>query len=302
MEGFRAGYAAIIGRPNVGKSTLLNAILGEKISIVSSKPQTTRDRLHGVYTDDRCQIVFVDTPGIIDPKDVFNEYLMSEAREALDGVDVVLVMIEANDREPAPPELTRLLRPVSTPLFLVVNKIDLAPAPAGAWPARGLEELRFERQFAVSATQRTGIAELVTAIAERLPEGEPFYDPDQLSDRDLRYLVSERVREKVLELTRQEIPYGVAARTEEFREAQDDRKTFIAVTIFVERESQKGIVIGKGAAMIQQIGREARPEIEALVGGPVFLELSVKVRKNWRKDPAALRDLGYAPKPRRRRR
>jgi len=295
MDEFRAGYAAIIGKPNVGKSTLLNAILGEKIAIISARPQTTRERLSGIYTGDQCQIVFVDTPGVIDPKDAFNEFLLGEVREALRGVDVALHLTPYGDPEPLPPEMRETLGATRAPLFLVVTKIDLARGGFD-WgrDLRGFDFSRYAERFAISALRDVGTKELLAAIRGRLPVGAPFYDPEQLTDRDMRYLAAERVREKVFELARQEIPYGVAAQTEEFRERPEQQKTYISVNIYVERESQKGIIIGKNAAMLKAIGRAARQEIEALLGGPVFLELSVKVRKNWRKDETALREFGYA--------
>ena len=325
MREFRAGYATILGKPNAGKSTLLNAIVREKLAIVTAKPQTTRDRLSGIYNDDRCQIVFVDTPGVVDPKDRFNECLMREIHEALNGVDVVLHLIDVNDPDPLPPEMRETLARVKAPVFLVVNKIDIARPRFGKSSSPALSNVegsmashaartkndpqndsfdwsRFEailqaaphaERFAISALQRTGVDELIEAVIARLPEGQPFYDPDQLSDRDLRYLAAERVREKIFELTHQEIPYGAATRTEEFRE-EPGRKPYILVNVFVEHDSQKGILVGQGAAMIRKIGQEARREIEELVGEPVFLELQVKVRKNWRKNDAVLRELGYA--------
>lgn len=294
MGEYRAGYATILGKPNVGKSTLLNAVLGEKLAIVSRKPQTTRDRLSGIYSNDNCQIVFVDTPGVIDPKDNFNKALVNQAREALDGVDIVLHMVEADDPSPLAPEIVSALKFADAPLFLVVNKIDRVPSPFNwdTWPVR-LDQSQYDERFALSALEERGIDELIAAISSRLPVGEPFFDPEQLCDRDLRYLVAERVREKVFELARQEIPYGVATQTDEFRE-EEGRKPYISVHIFVERDSQKGVLVGAGGAMIKRIGQEARREIEELMGEPVFLELSVKVRKNWRKNDAALREFGYA--------
>jgi GTPase len=220
---------------------------------------------------------------------------MREIHEALDGIDVVLHLIDVNDPDPMPPEVLETLAHINAPVFLVVNKIDAAK-PRFNWA-------RFEKviqaappaeRFAISALEHTGVEELINAVIARLPVGHAFYDPDQLSDRDMRYLASERVREKIFELTRQEIPYGVATQVEEFRE-EPGRKPFILVNVFVEHDSQKGILVGQGASMIKRIGQEARQEIEDLMGEPVFLELKVKVRKNWRKNDAALRDLGYSP-------
>ena len=296
-EIFRSGYVAIIGRPNVGKSTFLNAVLGEKIAIISDKPQTTRDRLFGIYTDLHCQMVFVDTPGVIQPQDAFNEYLLHEATEALASVDAVVFMVEANDAEAPPGYALDLLARTQAPTFLVINKIDAAPR---GWrpdrhPASLHATMRWEDRFAISALSRNGVDDLLAALRERMPEGPAYYDADQLCDRDLRYLVAERVREKIFQLTHEEIPYGVATRTEEFRERPEQKKTYIAVDILVERESQKGIIVGQNAAMLKKIGQLARPEIEWLVGGPVYLELQVRTSKKWRKDAYALRQLGYAP-------
>ncbi|MCX7045668.1 MAG: GTPase Era, partial [Candidatus Sumerlaeota bacterium] len=261
----------------------------------------TRDRLAGIYTNEACQIVFVDTPGVIDPRDEFNEFLVGEAREAIEGVDVVLHLVEYGDTSPQPQTMKALLTHMAAPVFLVVNKIDLARAKGLRDNESILDDSvydvsRYAQRFAISALRGEGLEALVDAIRERLPASEPFYDREQLCDRDLRYLAAERVREKVFELAHEEIPYGVATRTEEFREQPDPQKTYISVTIFVERDSQKGIVIGKNGAMIKAIGQAARREIEELAGGPVFLELGVKVQKNWRKDATALREFGYAPR------
>ncbi len=294
---FRSGYAAIVGRPNVGKSSLLNAFLKEKIAIVSDKPQTTRDRLFGIYTDDTCQIIFTDTPGLIQPQDQFNEYLMNEAVESLRDVDVVLLVLDAMDPNPLPPESLEALSKTTSPVLLVVNKADLVGGNVdwGRYPSP--PEMTWQERFTVSARSGTGLDELLAAIRKRMPEGPLLYDPEMLSDRDLRYLVAERVREKIFNLTRREIPYGVATQVDEFREGTEHEKTFISINIFVERESQKGIVVGANASMIKRIGQEARPEIEELVGGPVFLELRVRLRKKWRKDSRALQEFGYqAPK------
>ncbi|MBN1868693.1 GTPase Era [Candidatus Sumerlaeota bacterium] len=306
-ESFRSGFVALLGEPNVGKSTLLNALLDFKVAIVSPKPQTTRDRIFGIRTDETCQIVFVDTPGVMEPHDRFNEYLRDRALEALRGVDVVYRMIEPERANvPLPPAAAEALARCRRPVFLVVNKCDLLDESkatekelhAAAAAADGVE---YAGVFRVSALERTGLDSLIEATRFLLPEGPPLYDPEQMTDRDLRFLAAEIVREKVLAHTAQEIPYAVATRTEEFRE-REGAKHFVCVTIHVEHESQKPILIGAGGAMLKKIGSEARPDIEQLCGHPVFLELRVKVRKNWRKNEDALREFGFRPEGRGRQR
>jgi len=305
-----SGFVSLLGEPNVGKSTLMNRILGQKLAIVSPKPQTTRDRIQGIYSDDTCQIVFVDTPGVMEPQDLLNTYLRNSALHALEGADAVYHLIEAPNPRPLPQEAIRALARVRTPLFLIANKADLLPGFEESTPQEDLlkqatlpfDLTLYQEVCFVSALTGVGIDRLLGLTREALPVGPPLYDPDQVTDRDLRFLAAEVVREKVLEFTAQEVPYAVATRTETFTE-RPGAKHHVGVMIFVEHDSQKGILIGKGGEMLRKIGSAARPEIEDLADHPVYLELWVKVRKNWRKKESSLKEFGYqVPKPGKRRR
>jgi len=283
---------AIVGVPNVGKSTFLNYVLGRKIVITSSKPQTTRDKIAGILTDERSQIVFLDTPGLVAPRDLLHEALVARIYEALQGVDGVLHLRDATRPVVQDDPSAELLSRAQTPIVEAWNKIDrLEPERR-----RQLDEELARRPagtvFAISALEGDGIPELLEALRGLLPQGPPLYPPEDLSDRDLRFLAAEAVREKVFELTRQEIPYAVATQTEEYVE-RPDGKDYLRVVIYVEQESQKGILIGRGGSQLKRIGQAARPEIEALADHPVFLELRVKVRKNWTKRPNDLKEFGY---------
>ena len=296
-EGHKSGFVAVIGRPNVGKSTLMNAILGEKIAIVSPKPQTTRFRQLGIYTRPNAQIVFVDTPGLHEPRTKLGEYMVSVAVEALRDADVILWVVDAS--EPPTAEDRRIAEHIAaaegqTPLVLVLNKADRARDEGQLRAHRAaFEELApASRVVQTVATQGVGVAELVETLVELLPEGPRYYPADQLSDTALRDIVAEIIREKALLNLEQEVPHGVATQVEEFKQ-RNENLTYIAATLYVERESHKGIVIGKGGQMLKRISQQAREEIERLLGTRVYLELWVKVLKGWRKNEAALRRLGY---------
>jgi GTP-binding protein Era len=292
-DDFRSGFVAIIGKPNVGKSTLMNRLVGEKIAIVSEKPQTTRHRLLGILSCDTHQIVFVDTPGIIKPRDAFNECLVENARRSLDDVDLIYVLLDATDPEPLPQEVIRALNLSTAPKFLLLNKIDLLPeSPGTASLSPKIDMAPYAEFIPISALTGYNLETLLEKTIARLPKGHAYYDPEQLSDRDERFLVAEMVREKVFSLTGQEIPYAVATQVDEFKE-REEGKYFIRVIIYVEKESQKGIIIGAGGQLLKRIGKEARRDIEVLVRHPVFLELWVKVRKNWRKKASDLRQFGF---------
>jgi len=295
---FRAGLVAIAGKPNVGKSTLMNALIGAKISAVSRRPQTTRDQIKGILTRENYQVVFVDTPGLIQPRDTFNEYLLEQAVEALEDVDLLYHIIDAADEDPLSEDVAPVLQQVSCPKFLVANKIDrFQPRPGVQAPWERIAD-RYEEVFRISALTGEGLAELLDRTVARLPEHPPYYEEDFLTDRDARFLVAEIVREKLFELTDQEIPYSIATRVEEFKE-REGRKHFIRVVIYVERESQKGMVVGAGGNLLKKVGQWAREDIEHLLDHPVYLELWVKVRKKWRKKEVELRRLGYAVSRRR---
>jgi len=297
MTGFRSGFIAIIGRPNVGKSTLVNALLGQKIAAVSPKPQTTRKRQLGIMTTEDTQLVFVDTPGIHSPRHKLGEFLNQEAQESLEGVDVILWLVDASVK---PTEEDRQIAallgrtPRRTPLVLAANKIDLIQAEA--LPPR-LEayqaSLKKDAQvISISATENRNLDQLRDLLISLSPVRPPEYDEEQVTDSYERDIAADLIREACLHRLREEVPHGVGVRIDEFAE-RENGMLYIAATIFVERESQKGIVIGEGGKMLKQIGSAARKEIEEMGGKPVFLELRVKVLKDWRNDENMLRRLGY---------
>jgi len=291
--GFRAGFVAIAGKPNVGKSTLMNALIGAKIAPVSRRPQTTRVHLKGILMRRDCQIVFVDTPGLIQPRDRFNECLLEQAAGALEDVDLLYHLVEPDDLSPLADEVASVLWRLNCSKFLVVNKVDRLRSSATDWP-QSIKAVTpyYDEVFSISALTGQGLEQLLARTVARMPEHPPYYDGDYLTDRDERFLVAEIVREKLFELTEQEIPYSIATRVEEFKE-HSGRKHFIRVIIYVERESQKKLVVGAEGQLLKKVGEQARTDIEKLIDHPVYLELWVKVRKNWRKNEAELRRFGY---------
>lgn len=299
MSEHRSGFVAILGRPNVGKSTLLNAMLGQKIAAVSPRPQTTRRRQLGILTLEHAQIVFVDTPGLHNPRHKLGEFLNQEAQEALEGVDLILWLVDSST-EPAEEDLliSALLKkaPPQTPRMLVLNKIDLLEP--GEESARGetYSKLLGQTEICkVSAAKRLGLGEMLEALIRLLPARPPEYPEEQVTDLYEREIAADLIREACLLKLRDEVPHSLAVRMDEFKE-RENGMTYIAATVFVERESQKGIVIGEGGKMMKSIGSAARKEIEGMGGRKVFLELRVKVQKDWRNDPNALRQLGYVKK------
>jgi len=291
---FKSGFAAIVGRPNVGKSTLLNRITGHKIAIVSDKPQTTRNRIRGVYTDENAQIVFLDTPGIHKPFSKLGDYMVKAAEGALDEVDVVLFLTDVSEELGGGDRyIIERLKNVKTPVILVLNKIDKVSRD-GVLPVidayRRLHD--FTEIVPVSAARGDNVERLLELVIQYLPEGPMFYPPGQVTDHPERFICAELIREKILLLTREEVPHSVAVEIE--RMETDDRGLVrIGAVIYVERESQKGILIGKGGAMLKEIGRLAREEMERLLGSKIFLELWVKVKKDWRNHEAFLKSMGY---------
>lgn len=294
ISSFHSGYAALIGRPNAGKSTLLNRIVGEKIAAVSNKPQTTRHRIQGIYTDDKGQIVFVDTPGVHKPGHLLNRRMMAAVHDALMSVDVVVLMRDAKvstgngDRF-----VLDLVKRSGKPAVLVLNKIDKVKNKAEILPL--IEFYSKEHEFAeivpVSALKGDSVDNLLSQILKHLPTGEPIFSEDELTDQPMRSVVAEMVREKILRSTGEEIPYVTAVVTERWDES-DPEKLQIYCAIYVERPSQKGIIIGKGGSKLKQIGSEAREDIEKLLDRHVHLQLFVKVVEDWRNKERELDEMG----------
>ncbi len=295
--GFRSGFVSIVGRPNVGKSTLLNALLKEKVAIVSDKPQTTRNTIRGILTTDAYQIVFLDTPGIHKPKDEINRFMVGTALATLQEVDLVLFVVEPGDRAGRGDQtIGRMLGEVKTPVFVLVNKMDRVPAGQRPPMVRRHREIYPGRRiFPLSALRGEGVEAVLQAVVESLPEGHPYFPADLYTDQPLRFLSAEIVREKVFQFTADEVPYAVAVEVVSFKEDSQDRTGLVAIeaNIHVERSSQKGILIGRDGRMLKKIGTAARRDLEALIGAKVFLKLWVKVSKGWRNDPKRLWNLGY---------
>jgi len=294
-DGFKSGFVSIAGAPNVGKSTLLNRILGEKISITSRKPQTTRNRILGVAHQPSSQIVFLDTPGIHTAGNRLNRIIVDTAISTLNDADLVLWVIDAAFPESISENfLTRTVMPLHKPVILVLNKIDLVEKPLLLSLLESFGKMYpFEEMIPVSAKKGTQVAYLVTIIEKLLPSGPPFFPEENITDMPTRFLAAEVIREKVFRLTGQEIPYASAVTVETFTESEKGNLTKIRASIHVERDSQKGMIIGKKGLRLKRIGQEARKDIEKMLGTHVFLELYVHVQKNWRRDAKALRRFGY---------
>lgn len=288
---FKSGFVSIIGRPNVGKSTLLNGLLGEKIAIVSSKPQTTRNRILGIVNQPSAQIVFLDTPGIHKPMHRMNEVMVKIALRTYNEVDVILMLVEATEQPGGGDRfIIETLSEVKTPVFLLINKVDLIKKDALLPLIRKYSSLyKFAEIIPVSAL-KNDLGNLLETILKRLPRGPKYFPDDQFTDQPERFIVSELIREKVFELTKDEIPYSTAVVIEEMKEKPEI--THIHAVIYVERDSQKGILIGKGGAMLKKIGTLARLDAEKLLGTKIFLKLLVKVKKDWREDERMLKNFG----------
>jgi GTP-binding protein Era len=294
--GFKSGFISIIGRPNVGKSTLLNLLLGEKIAIVSDKPQTTRNRILGIKNHPAGQIIFLDTPGIHRAQSRLNQSMVKVALATYSEVDGVCFMIEADRSDDGENDfILETLKKIEKPVLLIINKIDLVPKDNLLPIMERYSRLRsFEQIIPISALRGDGVETFVDELFKILPEGPRLFPEDMITDLPERFLAAELIREKVFQLTQEEIPYATAVVIEDFKEREEKNLIVIRATIQVERESQKGILIGKKGRMLKEIGRLAREEIEALLGTRVFLELWVKEEKNWRENPRALRRLGYS--------
>ncbi|MGD0400449.1 MAG: GTPase Era [Syntrophobacteraceae bacterium] len=292
---FKSGYIAIVGAPNVGKSTLLNQLLKQKISITAPKPQTTRNRIPGILTGDGYQIVFVDTPGIHKARDEFNRRLVETALATLSESDAVLFMIEPESDGPANGYILDNLRRTQTPVILVINKVDTLRNKGELLPLiqKYRQRYDFKAVIPISALKGEGTEDILAEVLALLPEGPQYYPGDYITDQPERFVVAELVREKIFHLVHQEIPYGVAVIIEKFSEIPEKHLIEIDATINVERDSQKSIIIGKGGQMLKEIGKQARREIETFLGCHIYLALFVRVQKNWRKDPKALFEFGY---------
>ena len=298
VEKFASGFIAIIGRPNVGKSTLLNRILGQKIAITSNKPQTTRNRILGIHNFSGGQALFVDTPGIHKAKGKLNRFMVDQAIGACSGVDLILFLVEADDSLGGGDEyILNLLDKSSVPVMLIINKIDLVKPPKLLKLIQQYSErFEFAEVIPISAKGGDGVPQMLQAIEPRLPEGPQYYPGDMLTDQPERFIVAELVREKIMRRTSKEIPYGIGVQVESFEERPEKNLVIIQAMIHVERDSHKKIIVGKGGKMIKTVGQEARKDIERLLGTRVFLELFVRVDKDWSQNERMLRELGYSKK------
>lgn len=292
---FKSGFVALIGRPNVGKSTLLNHLIGQKIAIMSDKPQTTRNRIQGVYTTDESQIIFIDTPGIHKPKHRLGEYMTQTARQTLNEVDLILFLVDVSVGYGKGDQfIIDRLQEVNTPVFLILNKIDQVH-PDELLPVIELyrDKFNFQEIIPISALNGNNVNTLTNEILNVLEEGPQYYPDDQVTDHPERFIAAEFIREKVLHLTREEVPHSIAVVIEKIERKKQKNLVIINAVIMVERSSQKGIIIGKQGKMLKEIGKRARADIEALFGSRVFLELWVKVQKDWRNKEYLIQDFGY---------
>lgn len=292
-EKTKSGVIGIIGLPNVGKSTLLNNLLGTKVSIVSPKPQTTRFNIRGILTKENSQIIFVDTPGIHEAKSLFNQLMVKQAMQALEEVDAILWVMDVTNRVPEEEKILEIIRKVGKPTILVMNKIDLIKDKKELLPLIDYfsKLYPFSAIIPVSALKQDGLERVIEEIIKILPYGPFFYDPEYVTDLPLKLLIAEIIREKVLMNTYQEIPYATAVRVEAIEEVPEKNLLHIQATIFVERPSQKGIIIGKGGRMLKKIGTLAREELEFLLKRRIYLELWVKTLEGWREQESLLRKL-----------
>ncbi|HEY0827422.1 MAG TPA: GTPase Era [Bacilli bacterium] len=292
---FKSGFVAIIGRPNVGKSTLMNQIIGQKIAIMSDKVQTTRNKIHGVYTTEDFQIVFLDTPGIHKSQSKLGEYMMKTAESTLSEVDAILFIIDVVEGLGGGDRfiIERLKKVQNTPILLVMNKIDQVHPEALLPVIVSYKDLmNFAQIVPVSAKSGNNVSTLLEQIGQYLPEGPQYYPADQVTDHPEQFICAELIREKLLHLTHEEIPHSIAVAIEDMK-VQDNGVVHISAIIFVERDSQKGIIIGKKGALLKEVGQKARIDIENLLGSKTFLEIWVKVKKDWRNQDRVLKDLGF---------
>lgn len=292
-EHFKSGFVAVVGRPNVGKSTMINALIGDKIAIVSDKAQTTRNRIICVYTDEEKQIVFMDTPGVHKPKHKLGEFMVDAAIASLKETEAVLFVVAGNEkRGPGDDFIIEQLRKVKVPVFLVVNKIDTLKKDEIIAAIASYGDFDFAGVIPISAKDKENLHELLKVLGEYLPEGPQYFPEDMITDQPERLIISDIVREKILLATRDEIPHAIAVDVDEMK-TRPDGTTYIRATIYCERDSQKGIIIGNKGALLRKIGAEARVDIERLLATKVYLDLWVKVKKDWRNKSGMLSELGY---------
>lgn len=292
-EHFKSGFVAVVGRPNVGKSTMINALIGDKIAIVSDKAQTTRNRIICVYTDKEKQIVFMDTPGVHKPKHKLGEFMVDAAIASLKETEAVLFVVAGNEkRGPGDDFIIEQLRKVKVPVFLVVNKIDTLKKDELIAAIASYGDFDFAGVIPISAKDKENLPELLKVLGEYLPEGPQYFPEDMITDQPERLIISDIVREKILLATRDEIPHAIAVDVDEMK-TRPDGTTYIRATIYCERDSQKGIIIGNKGALLRKIGAQARVDIERLLATKVYLDLWVKVKKDWRNKSGMLSELGY---------
>ncbi|EMC0279778.1 GTPase Era [Staphylococcus pseudintermedius] len=294
MSEYKSGFVTIIGRPNVGKSTFVNRVIGHKIAIMSDKAQTTRNKIQGVMTQQDAQIVFLDTPGIHKPKHKLGDYMMKVAKNTLSEIDAVMFMVNVNEEIGRGDEyIMEMLKTVKTPVFLVLNKIDLVH-PDALMPR--IEQYQRYMDFAeiipISALEGHNVDHFINVLKSYLPEGPQYYSDGQISDHPEQFVVSELIREKILQTTSEEIPHAIGVNVERMTQESEDR-VHIEAVIYVERDSQKGIVIGKGGKKLKEVGKRARLDIEHLLGSKVYLDLWVKVQKDWRNKSSFIKQMGY---------
>ncbi|PTG94761.1 GTPase Era [Staphylococcus chromogenes] len=294
MNEYKSGFVTIIGRPNVGKSTFVNRVIGHKIAIMSDKAQTTRNKIQGVMTTNDAQIIFLDTPGIHKPKHKLGDYMMKVAKNTLSEIDAVMFMVNVNEDIGRGDEyIMEMLKTVKTPVFLVLNKIDLVHPDALMPKIEAYQNyMDFTEIIPISALEGLNIDQFISVLKTYLPEGPQYYPDGQISDHPEQFVVSELIREKILETTTEEIPHSIGVNVERMIQESEDRVR-VEATIYVERDSQKGIVIGKGGKKLKTIGQRARRDIEHLLGSKVYLDLWVKVQKDWRNKSSFIKQMGY---------
>lgn len=292
---FKSGFISIIGRPNVGKSTFINRVIGQKIAIMSDKPQTTRNKVQGVLTTNEAQFIFIDTPGIHKPKHKLGDFMMKVAQNTLKEVDVILFMVNAEEGYGRGEEfILEKFQNINTPIFLIINKIDqIHPDDLLSVIDTYKEKFEFAEIVPISALEGNNVDRLLDIIKKYLPQGPQYYPADQITDHPERFIITELIREKALHLTREEVPHSLAVVMDKMERKNDKDMIHVMATIIVERDSQKGIIIGKQGKMLKEIGKRARADIENLLGSKVFLELWVKVQKDWRNKASQLRDFGF---------